>query len=169
MMEPVRHRSCSVDSSAPASRAHRQILGHDDHGATELRVFDPISLVAHTDNDEDAIRLALEIEGKTSGIYVGVQPRPLHLFDYAPNCCCPAKDMKEHDVMTLAGHSTFETTHRFYLAVADDLVDRARLATPQGLCQRLARSGARPILSQQTIDRRNRKLLNYKDLRLKRP
>ena len=36
--------------------------------------------------------------------------------------------LSEYDVMTLAGHSDFETTHRFYLAVADDLVGRARQA-----------------------------------------
>jgi hypothetical protein len=29
-------------------------------------------------------------------------------------------------VMILAGHSIFATTHQFYLAVAADLVDRAR-------------------------------------------
>jgi len=28
-----------------------------------------------------------------------------------------ANGMSEHDVMTLAGHSSFATTHRFYLAV----------------------------------------------------
>jgi hypothetical protein len=50
--------------------------------------------------------------------------------------------MSEHDVMTLAGHSSFATTHQFYLAVADDLADRARLATPQGLCKKLAHFGA---------------------------
>jgi len=37
--------------------------------------------------------------------------------------------LSAYDVMTLAGHSSFETTHRFYLAVADDLMDRAREAT----------------------------------------
>ncbi len=37
--------------------------------------------------------------------------------------------MSEHDVMTLTGHAKFETTHKFYLAVADDLVDRARQAS----------------------------------------
>ena len=36
--------------------------------------------------------------------------------------------LSEYDVMTLAGHSDFETTHRFYLAVADDLIARARQA-----------------------------------------
>ena len=53
-----------------------------------------------------------------------------------------ANGMSEHDVMTLAGHSSFATTHQFYLAVADDLVDRARLATPQGLCRKLSHFGA---------------------------
>jgi len=31
--------------------------------------------------------------------------------------------------MALAGHSKFETTHKFYLAVSDDLVGRARRAS----------------------------------------
>jgi len=36
--------------------------------------------------------------------------------------------ISEHEVMLLAGHASFSTTHRFYLAAADDLVDRARKA-----------------------------------------
>lgn len=40
-----------------------------------------------------------------------------------------SNDVSEYDVMTLAGHSKFETTHKFYLSVADDLVDRARKAS----------------------------------------
>lgn len=34
--------------------------------------------------------------------------------------------LSEFQVMTLAGHSKFETTRKFYLAVNDDLVDQAR-------------------------------------------
>ena len=34
--------------------------------------------------------------------------------------------LSEYDVMQLAGHSDFETTRRFYLAVSQDLVKRAR-------------------------------------------
>ncbi len=41
--------------------------------------------------------------------------------------------MKEYEVMKLAGHSSFSTTHKFYLAVADDLVDRARESTSKAL------------------------------------
>ncbi len=45
--------------------------------------------------------------------------------------------LSEYDVMTLAGHSNFSTTHRFYLAVADDLVARARQATTHQVSQKL--------------------------------
>ena len=41
--------------------------------------------------------------------------------------------VSEYDVMTLAGHSKFETTHKFYLAVADDLVGRARRASVESM------------------------------------
>ena len=57
--------------------------------------------------------------------------------------------MSEYDVMTLAGHSSFATTHKFYLAVADDLVPRARVATAQGLRQKLVHFGAHPVFDHQ--------------------
>ena len=44
-----------------------------------------------------------------------------------------ANGMSEYDVMTLAGHSSFATTHEFNLTVTDDLIGRARVATAQGL------------------------------------
>jgi len=40
-----------------------------------------------------------------------------------------ANGLTEFDVMNLAGHADFDTTHRFYLAVREDLTDRAREAT----------------------------------------
>jgi integrase len=58
-----------------------------------------------------------------------------------------ANGMKEFEVMSLAGHSEFRTTHQFYLAVADDLVDRARQATTQAMSQILARTWRAPSLS----------------------
>ena len=39
-----------------------------------------------------------------------------------------ANGLSEFDVMTMAGHASFETTRRFYLAVRADLLDRARKA-----------------------------------------
>jgi integrase len=52
--------------------------------------------------------------------------------------------MSEFDVMKLAGHSDFKTTHRFYLEVADDLIDRARVASGAGVCRNLARTWHAP-------------------------
>ncbi|MCP4263892.1 MAG: site-specific integrase [Planctomycetes bacterium] len=51
-----------------------------------------------------------------------------------------ANGMSEYDVMRLAGHSSFSTTHQFYLAVSSDLVDRAR----EAVCQNLARAWHAP-------------------------
>ena len=45
--------------------------------------------------------------------------------------------LRELEVMRLAGHSNFATTHKYYLRVHDDLIDRAREATARGLCQNL--------------------------------
>jgi integrase len=47
------------------------------------------------------------------------------------------QDLTEYDVMTLAGHANFATTHKFYLAVADDLIARARKATTHQVSQEL--------------------------------
>lgn len=55
-----------------------------------------------------------------------------------------AAGMTEFDVMKLAGHSDFKTTHQFYLAVADDLIDRARAALSTGIGQNLARAWHAP-------------------------
>jgi integrase len=45
--------------------------------------------------------------------------------------------MSEFDVMKLAGHADFKTTHKFYLRVRDDLVHHARQVNDRGLCQKL--------------------------------
>lgn len=71
--------------------------------------------------------------------------------------------------MKLAGHADFKTTHKYYLAVRDDLVDRARLATARGLCRKLVHFGAHPYSQAKEIDKINRKSLYCKDLKDKRP
>ena len=53
-----------------------------------------------------------------------------------------AEGLSELEVMHLAGHANFATTHRYYLKVRDDLVHRARQATARGLCQKLVQIGA---------------------------
>ena len=59
--------------------------------------------------------------------------------------------MSEHDVTALAGHLSFATTHRFHLAVVDDLVYRARVTTAQGLRQELVRFGAPPFETKERL------------------
>ena len=68
-------------------RQHLRLLGHKDHGVTEFRVFkSPMGpMVAYADNEDDAVHLCLMMASQTSGIYISVQPRPLFLFDAAPN------------------------------------------------------------------------------------
>lgn len=69
---------------------HIQLLGHSHYGVTELRTFEPRPMVAYADNEDDIVRLAVELDGKVPGVYVGIQPRPLDLFEKAPNCWKPA-------------------------------------------------------------------------------
>ncbi|MFH1613774.1 MAG: hypothetical protein ABIG61_01640 [Planctomycetota bacterium] len=66
-------------------KKHLQLLGHEGFGVTELRVFNPRPKVAYVDNIKNALRLVQEMVGYAHGIYIGVQPRPLRLFDKAPN------------------------------------------------------------------------------------
>lgn len=84
---------------------HVQLLGHSNYGVTELRTFEPKPRVAYADNENDIVRLATELDKKVPGIYVGIQPRPLDLFDKAPNCwklafsnpqtnCCCDRDIE---------------------------------------------------------------------------
>ena len=69
---------------------HMHLLGHSGFGVTELRVFGPRPMVAYVDNEHEATRLIIQMDGKVTGIYVGVQPRPLQFFEKAPNCWRPA-------------------------------------------------------------------------------
>jgi len=59
-----------------------------------------------------------------------------------------AGGMSTFDVMTLAGHASFDTTNRFYLAVRDDLVDRARQASEQAMGRDLARAWHAPTFAE---------------------
>jgi hypothetical protein len=65
-------------------------------------------------------------------------------------------DITECDVTKLACHSNFSTTHKYYLVVRDDLIDRARLATARGLCKKLIGYGAPSIEVDET--RRHRSI-----------
>ena len=41
--------------------------------------------------------------------------------------------LSEYDVMTMAGHSSFETTRKFYLAVRDDLIEKTKTASSKAI------------------------------------
>jgi len=71
----------------------------------------------------------------------GVKKGTFHDFRRTAISMWLANGMSEHDVMVLAGHASFATTHKFYLAVTDDLVRRARVATAEGMRQKLVRFG----------------------------
>jgi len=58
-----------------------------------------------------------------------------------------AKGLSEFEVMKLAGHANFSTTHRFYLRVRDDLIDRARQASTRAPNTNLARIWHTPPLA----------------------
>jgi integrase len=75
-----------------------------------------------------------------------------------------ANGMSEYDVMVLAGHASFATTHQFYLAVADDLISRAKAATAQGLRQKLVRFGTLPLRGEKRVDSMCKKLLSFQGL-----
>lgn len=58
-----------------------------------------------------------------------------------------AEGLSEFEVMKLAGHADFKTTHKFYLRLRDDSVDRARQASSRALSQNLARTWRAPQFS----------------------
>ncbi len=64
-----------------------------------------------------------------------------------------AQGLSEYEIMKLAGHADFKTTHRFYLRVRDDLMDRARQASSRALSRNLARAWRAP---QSTHDQQER-------------
>jgi integrase len=66
-----------------------------------------------------------------------VKKGTFHDFRRTAICNWFRQGMSEFDVMKAAGHTNFSTTHKFYLKVADNIVDKTRKATPRGLGQML--------------------------------
>ena len=62
-----------------------------------------------------------------------------------------AHGMREYEVMRLAGHSSFSTTHQFYLSIADGLIDRARQATTKAMSGILARTWRAPTFVEEKV------------------
>jgi hypothetical protein len=87
--EGTTHKSLD-DFNEEYVRFHYRLLRHSEYGITEIRTFDGTPEVAYTDNEEDFVRVVKEKAGRTN-VYVGCNPRPLELWDVAPNRWCPAK------------------------------------------------------------------------------
>ena len=66
-----------------------------------------------------------------------VETGTFHDFRRTAICNWFKAGMSEFDVMNLAGHADFKTTHKFYLCIQDDLIHRARKATESGLSRNL--------------------------------
>lgn len=63
-----------------------------------------------------------------------------------------ANGLTEFDVMKLAGHSDFATTHRFYLAVRRDLVEKARVAATAAMANDFGAHLARaPVVGKKAL------------------
>ena len=86
----------AMNGTAAEVSTQVRLLGHAGCGVTELRVFEPQPMVAYADSERAAVDLVRQVQERAPGIYLGVQPRPCHLFDRAPNCWKPAT----------AGHKT---------------------------------------------------------------
>jgi len=67
----------------------------------------------------------------------GIKEGEFHDLRRTAICNWFKEGMSEFDVMKLAGHADFKTTHKFYLRIRDDLVHRARQVNARGLCQKL--------------------------------
>jgi len=76
----------------------------------------------------------------------GVKSKRFHDFRSTALSSWFAAGLSEYQVMRLAGHSDFSTTHKFYLAVGDGLIDRARDAATRSLGQNLARAWHAPCV-----------------------
>ncbi len=63
-----------------------------------------------------------------------------------------ANGLGEFDVMNLAGHSSFSTTHTFYLEVRRDLIDRARAAMETSEGGNLLRAWTLKFLQDEIVD-----------------
>jgi integrase len=75
-----------------------------------------------------------------------------------------AKGLSEFEVMKLAGHSNFSTTHRFYLRVRDDMIDRARKASIRATNGDLARVWHAPPPANATMKTASSNMLSEQGL-----
>ena len=92
----------------------------------------------YSDSRQKVIPKFNEVFGKILG-RAGIEHGTFHDLRRTAISNWLAKGLSEFEVMKLAGHSNFSTTHRFYLRVRDDMIDRARQASIRAANHDLAR------------------------------
>jgi integrase len=97
----------------------------------------------YADSRQKLIPKFNKVFGKILG-RAGVEYGTFHDLRRTPISNWLAKGLSEFEVMKLAGHSNFSTTHRFYLRVRDDMIDRARRASTRAIRADLARTWHAP-------------------------
>jgi len=58
-----------------------------------------------------------------------------------------ANGLTEYEVMNLAGHACFETTHSFYLAIRENLIERGRAASTKAMATISVANLLQPVTS----------------------
>ena len=72
-----------------------------------------------------------------------------------------ANGLSEYEVMIMAGHASFNTTRRFYLAVRKDLIERARIASSEAMKELLVARWLRaPVSAEGQKDQRSQAIEN---------
>lgn len=79
--------------------------------------------------------------------HAAIKTREFHDLRRTAICNWFAQGLSEYEIVKLAGHADFKTTHKFYLHVRDDLMDRARQASSRALSRNLARTWHAPQFS----------------------
>ena len=75
----------------------------------------------------------------------GIKQGEFHDLWRTAICNWFAEGLSELEVMRLARHADFQTTHKYYLKVRDDLVDRGRQASARIQSRNLARAWHSPL------------------------
>jgi integrase len=81
--------------------------------------------VSPINNFDDAFKKILNRAGVENGTFHDL--RRTCLTNWFVN------GLSEYEVMNLAGHACFATTHEFYLAVREDLIERGRAASTKAM------------------------------------
>jgi len=117
----------------------------------------------YSDSRQKVIPKFNEAFGKILG-RVGIEYGTFHDLRRTAISNWLAKGLSEFEVMKLAGHSNFGTTHKFYLRVRDDMIDRARKASTRATNRDLAHTWHAPPSVEDASENTGPKVLSTQEL-----